>query len=577
MAKTITKIDDSPSVCIEKIEALSLLESIDDGDFEAIDSVIGGLSGQEVSVRNVLNITDRLKDVGRVKNAIYIINYIFDSSAKPMPVSVKLGEYYYLDGVPKETVKLYLSAVADKPEIEDTFWFKKNIGEAYFYSSNREKAMENLRDALVYCEGDFAKQCSLTKYFAEEGDLGYFFDVVNGAYAESHNKNFEVADIDVKQNNLLVIDSCVPRANRDAGSVLMFGFLRTLSRQGYQVWFYTDESDAPDRYILSLLEIGVRFVNCNYFENGNQMIADVSAEIDAFMLTRVDAGGNYFEVIKRTNLAKPIVFNTVDLHFLRTQRHFETNGNPATRLEAKRQKRRESFLIRNADATIVISNAEQKLLDDERIYGNLWQIPIIVDFPEKVPSFSERTKDIAFIGSYAHLPNIDAVDQFCSEVWPTIYRENNESKLLIVGPAVPERWMTELDGKFNIEVRGFVEDLEGFLATVSCTVVPLRIGAGQKGKIATSLAHGVPCISSATGIEGMSLTDGENVIVCESPADWSEAITMCTGDEDKWTKLSVAGVKHATQCYSEAKVAGNLVQKLDELLSTPFFDRQKGK
>lgn len=573
----ITKTVESPPICLEKIEPFGLLESLEDGDFDAIESVVGEFSGEEISVRNVLRITDRLKDVGRVKNAIFIVNHIFSSPTKPMSVRVKLGEYYFLDGKPKETVKLYLSAVADKPEIEDTFWFRKNIGEAYFYSSDRLKAMDNLRSALVYCKGDFEKQSSLIRYFVEDDALGYFFDTVNGAYAESYSAGIESADVDVKHKNLLVVDSCVPQADKDAGSVLMVGFLRTLSKQGYQVWFYTDESDAPTKYIINLLEIGVRFINSNYFENGNQMVADVSAEIDAFMLTRVDSGGNYFEVVKRLNLTKPIIFNTVDLHFLRTQRHFETNGNPATRLESKRQKRRESFLIRNSDATIVISNAEKKLLDDEGIYGNLWQLPIIVDFPDEIASFSERTKDIAFIGSYAHLPNIDAVDYFCKEIWPCIYKDNGESKLIIVGPNVPKRWMTEFDGKYNIEVRGFVEELEEFLATISCTVVPLRVGAGQKGKIATSLAHGVPCVSSATGVEGMSLTDGENVIVCDTPAEWSAAITACTKSKEKWSQLSAAGVKHATECYSEAKVAGNLVQKLDALISSPFFDRHKGK
>ena len=546
---------------------LGAIEDFDDGNYDAIDGIIDGLNRSNITVTSLLEITDRLKDTGKVKNAIHIINSIFLDAVKPTAVNAKLGEYCFLDGSPEQTVELYNEALKNAPQIADTYWFRKNLGEAYFYIGDKEGALENLRVALRLCDGGFVPANSLCRYFCMENKTAELFDEINRQYAIKHSAKFKKPLGGENHRNLLVIDSCVPQADKDAGSVLMQGFLRTLSTSGFDVWFYTDEIDPDPKYVLILLSLGVRFLDRRYFENGNDMINSISSEIDGFMLTRVDSGGSYYEAVKRENLTKPIIFNTVDLHYLRTYRHYKESRNPATLLESKRLKRRESFLIRNCDATVIISDAEVKILAESTIYGNLWQIPIIVDFPKKIRTFNGR-KHIAFIGNYAHLPNIDAVEYFCETIWPEISSKVGDTKLLIVGPNAPDSWTVDYDGNNNIEVVGFVDDLDELLGKISCTVVPLRIGAGQKGKIATSLAHGVPCISSATGIEGMQLVTGKNVIVCDRADEWLSAIDDLTNEQAIWDLLSKAGIEHAKAHYSEAIVAGKLVKHIDELIES---------
>lgn len=549
------------------LTGLGTIEDFDDGSYEDIDGIIDGLTRSNITVTSLLEITDRLKNIGKVKNAIHIVNSIFPDAVKPTAVSAKLGEYCFLDGSPEQTVKLYNEALENSPQIADTYWFRKNLGEAYFYVGDKASALENLRVALKICNGSYEPTNSLCRYFYSENKTAELFDEINRQYVMQHSIEFKGPMGGENQQNLLVIDSCVPQADKDAGSVLMQGFLRTLATSGFDVWFYTDEINPDPKYILKLLSLGVRFLDRQYFESGNDMIASISNEIDAIMLTRVDSGGSYYEAVKRENLTKPIIFNTVDLHYLRTYRHYKESRNPATLLESKRLKRRESFLIRNCDATVIISDAEVKILNESTISGNLWQIPIIVDFPEKILPFNGR-KNIAFIGSYAHLPNIDAVEYFCETVWPEISSTVGDTKLLIVGPNAPKKWSDDYNGKNNIEVVGFVDDLEELLGTISCTVVPLRIGAGQKGKIATSLAHGVPCISSATGIEGMRLVAGDNVIVCDDANEWLSAIDELTNDQAVWESLSNAGIEHAKAHYSEATVAGKLVNHINELIES---------
>lgn len=565
--KEIEKIKNSmestKNLINSEVDSAEFLRSVEDLKESGIEQV------------RLLELTDGLKDQGKLKSAIRILEELVPAEKQSAAIAVKLGEYCLLDGNPEVAIELYEKAVLKTPAIRDTFWFQKNIGESYFYANQPNKSQSHFRLALGLCGDSFDKYNSLLKYFISFSAVGEFFDSVNGSYCD--REDIDIGSISVPatdssghEKNILIVDSCVPRYDQDAGSVLMQGFLRSLVSSGYSVWFFSGQPDSEKKYISRLLELGVRYLDNDYFQNLDEMIRIVAPEIDVFMLTRVETGGRYFEAVRRANLEKPIIFNTVDLHFVRTQRHYEAEGNMGTLLEAKRLKRRESYLIRNADATIVISNAEQKILDSQSILGNIWQLPIIVDFPEIRPDFSGR-ENIAFIGSYNHLPNIDAVDYFCQEIWPEIYQKFPDEKLIIVGPSVPQRWHQQYHGINNVEIAGFVPDLEEFLGQIKCTVVPLRVGAGQKGKIATSLAHGVPCISTPVGVEGMSLTDGVDVAVCHNTDEWVQHLASTTRNESYWGTMSSQGYTHAFEHYSEERVGKKLVEKTDELLLTSEY------
>ena len=57
-----------------------------------------------------------------------------------------------------------------------------------------------------------------------------------------------------------------------------------------------------------------------------------------------------------------VVFDTVDLHFLRTERQAELEGNALARAAARAKRDEELTLIRKADVTLVVSPFEQTLL-----------------------------------------------------------------------------------------------------------------------------------------------------------------------------------------------------------------------
>ena len=71
---------------------------------------------------------------------------------------------------------------------------------------------------------------------------------------------------------------------------------------------------------------------------------------------------------------------------------------------------------------------------------------------------------------------------------------------------------------------GYVEDLAQYFDHCKMTVVPLRFGAGIKGKIGTSASFGVPSVATTISIEGMGFVDGEHILVADDPGRFAELV-----------------------------------------------------
>jgi len=161
----------------------------------------------------------------------------------------------------------------------------------------------------------------------------------------------------------------------------------------------------------------------------------------------------------------------------------------------------------------------------------VYLFPWAIEIPGPQTLFDQRD-GIAFIGGFQHQPNIDSVLWFTAEILPLIRRRLPDAVFYIVGshPA-PEVLALEGDG---IKVVGFVEDLREVLDRCRMSVVPIRYGAGIKGKIGTSLSYGLPCVATSIGAEGMDLTDGDGVLVADDPSDFADTVVQLYRDSELW-------------------------------------------
>jgi glycosyltransferase involved in cell wall biosynthesis len=353
---------------------------------------------------------------------------------------------------------------------------------------------------------------------------------------------------------VLYIDADTPTPDQNAGSAYSINVIRILNEFGFRVTFVPESNFIHrGKYTDTLQAMGVETIYAPYFDNVRDLLIEKDGNFEFVVLCRVEIASRYLDLVRQLVPRARIVFNTVDLHFLREMRGAELLDQPELLERARRTRDAEIASIRKADATIVLTDQEADIVRRETPGALIHVIPLVPDPDEScrtvpfAPPFSARS-GVIFIGTYRHAPNADAVTYFVKSIWPLIRQRVPTAVFRIAGSGVtPE--VQALAGN-GVEVVGFVDDLDAVLAQCRVAVVPLRYGAGMKGKILTSLRAGLPTVSSRIGIEGFALTPGEEILVEDDPFMFADAVIRLYTDEAMWTRLSRKELEFARKNFS---------------------------
>ena len=94
-------------------------------------------------------------------------------------------------------------------------------------------------------------------------------------------------------------------------------------------------------------------------------------------------------------------------------------------------------------------------------------------------------------------------------------------------------------------------------------MAPLRFGAGIKGKVLESFAHGLPCVMSEVAAEGLELPDDLAWLVARTPEEFAMKLARVHKDAAFNHRLSEAGLTYIEQRYSASAVSHALKVALD--------------
>ena len=356
------------------------------------------------------------------------------------------------------------------------------------------------------------------------------------------------------EKRVLIIDSVYPVPDRDSGSVDAVNFIRIFQSLGYAVYFIAAASFDP--YALDavsmlarekLASLGVIVVDREYAVSIMEFVRLNGGYFEMAFLSRVYCGGEFYEQFKTHSPATKLIFNTVDLHHVRERREASLNGDLGAINSSYWTEARETYLARLCDATIVVSQDEVDLLSKIAPGANTYMIPLIREVPGRGREFGERS-DIGFVGGFKHKPNIDAVHYFLDEIWPLVRAEAPDLRFRVIGADMPEEISSRKDA--GVEMVGYVQNLGPILDELRLTVAPLRYGAGAKGKVASSLCYGVPCVGTPIAIEGMGLDESSGALVASEPADFARRIVEIYDDRARWEAMSQGGVEKMRREHS---------------------------
>jgi GT2 family glycosyltransferase len=362
---------------------------------------------------------------------------------------------------------------------------------------------------------------------------------------------------------VLVIDHCTPTPNQDAGSVTVFNLLLLLREMDFQVTFIPEDNFLyMPEYTTALQRAGIEVIYAPYVTNVEQHLKGCHDRYDLAFLFRPGVVERHLKNIRNLCPKAKVLFHTVDLHFLRMSREAELQSDKYKQKAADEMKLRELAAIRASDASIVHSTAELELLRLDLPDANLYVFPLILDVQGTNKTFSER-RDIVFVGGFQHTPNIDAVQYFVTEIMPLLRTRLPSVRFYAVGSKPPAQIMALASN--DVIITGFVENLNPLLDQMRVSVAPLRYGAGIKGKIGSAMAVGLPVVATPLAAEGMSLTDGVNILVADGAEQFVETIVRLYQDEVLWNRISHNGLEFAENAWgSEAawRILANIITEL---------------
>lgn len=346
----------------------------------------------------------------------------------------------------------------------------------------------------------------------------------------------------------LFIDACTPMPDRDAGSVTAYYWLKVLQALSYKVVFAPQDNLLfMDEYTRRLQREGIECLYHPYTKSLASYLHEHGAEFELIVVFRYPVAEATYPLLQRYCGKARVIFHPMDVHYLRQLRMAEIENSEELRRKALIVKDRELKVFSESDVVCVHSTVEKEELLKELPSLHLHLTPLIMEVPGRKHGFSER-QNFCFIGGFGHPPNADAVRYFLKEIFPLIRRRLPEAHFLVIGSNVPPEIKDFASS--NVQVLGYVPDLGEILENIRLTIVPLRYGAGVKGKVGTSMSYGVPVVGTSMAFEGMHLIDGEEVLVADSPEEFAEKVITAYQDEALWERLSQGGLKRAQEEYS---------------------------
>jgi GT2 family glycosyltransferase/glycosyltransferase involved in cell wall biosynthesis len=347
--------------------------------------------------------------------------------------------------------------------------------------------------------------------------------------------------------NILVIDHHLPMPDRDSGSLRMFQILKLLHQLGHRVTFLPDNlADIPP-YTGELQKRGIQVLFHPYVRKVRDYLIAHGSDFDAVVLSRCQFACKHIGDVRLYAPQSHIIFDTVDLHFLREEGEARLTGDPEVERKAHETRQQEYELIDQSDETWVVSTTEQQLLQQKWPEKSIQLVSNIVDVPGSSTSFALR-RDWLFIGSFQHPPNIDAVLFFVQKIYPLVSDHLRDAKFYIIGDKVPPEIVALATER--IVVAGLQRDVRPFFDSVKLSVAPLRFGAGVKGKINQSMAFGVPVVATSIAVEGTQFRNREEILVADEPEEFAQALIELYESEALWNRLSENGIRTTRALYS---------------------------
>jgi glycosyltransferase involved in cell wall biosynthesis len=278
-------------------------------------------------------------------------------------------------------------------------------------------------------------------------------------------------------------------------------------------------------------------------------------------------GSQYGVRLKNLGLSRgqhelPIIWDSVDCisHLFKQAAEKSQQGlkRRITQFDLQRTAKREGWLASFFDQVLVTSqNDKQALLDLVAVQArkpNITVIPNGVDLDYFQPGIPDQREEATLVisGKMSYHANVSMVLYLVREVLPLVWNVRPEVKLSIVGKD-PGPEIQALTKNPMIRITGTVPSLLPYLQTATAAVAPIQYGAGIQNKVLEAMACATPVIASPIATSALGVRDNEEVLLANSPEEWTRQIINLLASPEKQRRIGSAGYAyvHANHRWSD--------------------------
>lgn len=350
---------------------------------------------------------------------------------------------------------------------------------------------------------------------------------------------------------ILFVDHYVPTFDKDAGSKTTFQYIKMFIERGYVVKFLPDNFAKSEPYTSILEQMGVEVLYGNEMRtNIFEWIENNLSNIDIAYLNRPHIATKYIDFIKEKTDIKVIYYGH-DLHFLRERREYELTGDVERKNASAYWKSMELDLMRKASISYYPSNVEVDYIHtfDKKINAKAITAYVFEKFGN-IDYNPDIREGVLFVGGFSHPPNADALKYFLDNMWDEIYAQIKAPFYIVGSNATDEIKALHNEAK-GIIFKGFVseEELKELYEKVRLVVVPLRYGAGVKGKVIEALYYNDPVITTSVGAEGIDNSYNQ-MLVADEPGDFVNKCVTLYNDKEALKNMSKAADDYVRNKHS---------------------------
>lgn len=229
----------------------------------------------------------------------------------------------------------------------------------------------------------------------------------------------------------------------------------------------------------------------------------------------------------------------------------------------------EKYFWKKADKLMAVSREDKVIMNRELPNKKVGVIPNGIDyeFLNEKKKKNNGAPRVLYVGNYAWMQNVEAVDILIKDIWPDIKSRVKNAKLWIVGVNMTDEIIKLAKERDDVLVTQAIPDIRDAYKNSSVLVAPIKGPGGTRLKVLEALASGLPVVSTSVGVAGLGLVSGKHALVSNNISDLSNLAVKIINNKSYAQKISESAQSFVSKKFDWKSIVGKLDTSYRDVLS----------